>query len=977
VDEIRRYGRLTFVASPSQLLSDAGVSAREAEILAALGERLTNAEIAARHYISVRTVESHVSSLLRKLGVSDRRALAEMGAELGADLGPGPAAPSPLPSPLTSFVGRAAERAALAAALEDNRLVTAVGPGGVGKTRLALAVAADLADRYGDGVWYVDLVPVTDPAMIASSVASVLDLGGSASRPAIELVEASLADREALLVLDNCEHLVDGVVVFVERLLARCPRLVVLTTSRARLVVPFERVFPVPGLSLSETGDEGDAEALFLARAAAVGSPVTDPGDRRRVAEICRALDGLALAIELAAARLPTLGFDGLEAGLADPLRLLSGGSRLDERHRSVRATLDWSYALADPVDQALLRRVSVFAAPFTAEAAAAVAGFPPVSSGPDGEASADATDATADALGRLAEQSLVVVVPGRGGTRYRALESIRQYGADRLDEAGEGDAVRERHLRWCAAVAAELGRPPERAPDRALGSTGFASTSDDAWWGAFDAVADDLRAALRWASEREDRRAEAHDLAVALGGLAYRRGLSREAQHRYEDAAALTEGRAAAAALHHAAGAASSRQAGDEAIALHRQAADTALAAGDGPAAARDLALLATLVNRGPGILTQLPPPVDVNELIAEARPLAAGHPDVEAAVLVAEVFELDEYTDRADELARRAVEMAEAAGDPLVESAALDALTAVQLARAEPFDAAATIRRRMDLLAPLPPHVDIGFEVIDGHHMATETHLAIGDLRTARRYAEQAERLPALREGHLGGFRHLIVDALAGDWDAVPPAAERFRANWERVGRPVIGTLATGAGATALVHGMRGDQAGQDEWLEVTAALRSAIESYGPALNAWAPTYDAHLLVHQGRFDEAVARMELEPEELNRWYTGMWRQWYTALWAEAGALAEVGDADDRLARARPVVAGNPVAAAIVDRTDALVRGDRSRLLAAAEALDAAACRYQWARTLVLAGGPERTEGEQALAALGAIPMALPPLAA
>jgi predicted ATPase/DNA-binding CsgD family transcriptional regulator len=967
------------VASPSQVLSDAGVSAREAEILSALGERLTNAEIAARHYISVRTVESHVSSLLRKLGVPDRRALAELGAELA----PGVThPPSPLPSPLTSFVGRAAERAALAAALEENRLVTAVGPGGVGKTRLALAVAADLADRYAGGAWYVDLVPVTDPAAVASAVASVLDLGGSTARSAVELVEAALADREALLVLDNCEHLVDGVVVFVERLLARCPQLVVLATSRARLVVPFERVFPVPGLSLSDTGretgresgddsgdvraHEGDAEALFLARAAAVGTPVTDPGDRRRVADICRALDGLALAIELAAARLPTLGLDGLEAGLADPLRLLAGGSRLDERHQSVRATLDWSYALADPVDQALLRRVSVFAAPFTAEAAAAVAGFPPVPHGPGG-------DATADALGRLAEQSLVVVVPGPGGTRYRALESIRQYGADRLDEAGEGDAVRERHLRWCAAVAAELGSVT--GPSDPAARSGFASSDDDAWWGAFDSVAADLRAALRWATERPERRAEAHDLADALAGLAYRRGLSREAQHRYEEAAALTEGRAAAAALHHAAGAAANRQAGDEAIALYRAAADAARAAGDDPAAARDLALLVTLVNRGPGIFSQLPAPVDARELLAEARPLAAGRPEVEAAIVVAEVFDMDESTTRAEELARQAVAMAQASGDALMESAALDALTAVLLARAQPFEAAATTRRRMEVLAPLPPHVDIGFELMDAYHMATETHLGIGDLRSSRAFDAQARRLPTVREGYLGAVRLLIVDALSGDWDAVGPVAERFQVDWERAGRPPIGSLATGAGAMAMVEGMRGDDEAYEEWTGITHELRAAIEALdGGPRNAWAPTCDAHVLLHRGRFDEAVARTGLDPSDLTQWYTGMWRQWYTALWAEAGTFAGRADAGDRLARASEIAAGNPVATAIVDRTDALRRGDRPSILAAAEALDAAGCRYQWARTLVLAGGPERTRGEEALAALGAIPMVLPP---
>jgi DNA-binding CsgD family transcriptional regulator len=203
-----------------------GVSAREAEVLAGVAEHLTNAEIAERLVISVRTVESHVSSLLRKLGVGDRRALAGLAA---AATGVAPSRPwrpaAPLPAPLTPFVGRAAERAALAAALAEHRLVTAVGPGGIGKTRLALAVAAELTGRFTDGVWYADLVPVTDGSMVATALAAALGLGEQHGRSAEETVLAWLGDREALLVLDNCEHLVDGVVVLAERVLAACPGL--------------------------------------------------------------------------------------------------------------------------------------------------------------------------------------------------------------------------------------------------------------------------------------------------------------------------------------------------------------------------------------------------------------------------------------------------------------------------------------------------------------------------------------------------------------------------------------------------------------------------------------------------------------------------------------------------------------------------------------------------------------------------------
>ena len=482
-------------------------------MLALLGEHLSNAEIAARLFLSVRTVESHVSSLLRKLAVPDRRALSRRAAESA----PVAMQASVLPAPLTAFVGRVRERGELTEALKTNRQVTAVGPGGVGKTRLALAVAAELADDFADGVWFVDLAPVTDPVRVGAAVAASVGVGEQPGRGVDESLFAALADRHALLVWDNCEQIRDGVAPFLERLLAACPRVRVLVTSRARLMVPFERVFPVPPLSRAGGGDS-EAVELFLERAAAVGmSP--DPAVRDTVVALCERLDGMALAIELAAARWPTLGLDGLVAGLSDQLRILSGGPRAADRHRSVRAVLDWSHDLLEPADRALLRRVSVFVVPFTADAAAEVAGFAPLDAG-----------AVADGLGRLAEQSLLTVLPSAAGTRYRALETIRQYGAERLAEAGESTAVRTLHMEWCLARSADL-----------LDAGG----AD--WRARFDAVAEDLRGALAWAAERPELRADAHRLALSLAESAFTRTLLGEAQERYEQAAVLAGGDAGA----------------------------------------------------------------------------------------------------------------------------------------------------------------------------------------------------------------------------------------------------------------------------------------------------------------------------------------------------------------------------------------------------------------------------------------------
>jgi predicted ATPase/DNA-binding CsgD family transcriptional regulator len=942
--------------------SEAAISAREAEVLASVAERLTNAEIAERLFISVRTVESHVSSLLRKLQVTDRRELADAAAAVLATdrpAWPGGHAFAALPTPLTSFVGRDEETAALARALDEHRLVTAIGPGGVGKTRLAIRVAHEIEDRYDDGVCFVDLVRVTDPGFVAPALAAALGLGESQQRTVEEVLTGWLAPRHLLLVVDNCEHVLDGITVLLEQLLRACPRLTVLATSRSRLLLPFESAYPVPGLSLAAyDGQPADAVSLFLSRAAVGGSTI-DPEDLGRVAALCRGLDGMALAIELAAARLESLGLDGLEAGLADRLRLLEGGSRVDDRHRSLRSALDWSYALLTEPERAALRRVSVFAGAFSAQAAAELlAGWAPVSA-----------DQVAALLASLAEQSLLVTGSTSLGTRYRPLETIRQYGASLMEDVGESDEAHARHLAWCLAAAERLGPPV------------MSGSAGDTWRAAFDEISVEVRWSLPWARYVVEQRDPAYRLSMLMAGLSFDRGRPGESQRRYELAAELAPDDAAAtSALRKAAGAAAGRQFGNEALRLWEMAADAAVRAGDPAGAAMDLAQAAELIGRGPGIMAVVPPPAEVERLLARARPLAEGDQAAQARILTAEAFAKDEQGEDVGSLADRALELARSAGDRLGESAALDVLTSVQLAQGRVTAAMEGAIHRTELLASVPVTAESALEFFDAYQMGSQCAAAAGDLGEAQRLGEGLCDLPFYREeGHLATSRLIVVGMLSGDWDDALRLAEVFRAGWERAGRPIAGNLRPTPYAVAAIHGLRGDEAQRAEWMRMVATL----ETPGRPLSVarFGQFFDGQVLLHRGELAGALEVLSDPPEKFNHHYTGTWRAWFASAWAEAAVLGALPDAEDRIRRATLLTGGNPIVEALIGRAAAVARmmssgGEQGRddLVVTASTLRHLGARYQWARTLVMLGGADEVEGLAELAEMGATPMAWPP---
>src|SRR5580693_8331084 len=403
------------------------------------------------------------------------------------------ASPGNLRAATTSFIGRESEVAEVQAAVKAHRLVTLTGVGGVGKTRLALEVAARRADEFPDGVWFFELAAVTDPAAVPDAVAAVLGITQQPGKTMSESVASALEGRSRLLVFDNCEHVVDSVADLVEAILAASATVTILATSREGLGVSEEHLWRVPSLDVN-SGTESAAVNLFLDRAHSVLSDfsLAQPGEADAVVEICRRLDGIPLAIELAASRMASMTASDVRDRLDHRFRLLVGSRRGLERHQTLRHAVAWSYDLLDDTEKALLERCSVFASGFDLESACAVAGF-------------DDLDeyAVLDLLDALVRKSLLVADRSAGRTRYSMLETIRQCAEEQLVARGAATEIRAAHSRYFAGREADI---------MALWDSPRQREAND--WLTVELA--NLRTAFRWAADQGDL-----DVAATLASYA------------------------------------------------------------------------------------------------------------------------------------------------------------------------------------------------------------------------------------------------------------------------------------------------------------------------------------------------------------------------------------------------------------------------------------------------------------------------
>jgi predicted ATPase/DNA-binding winged helix-turn-helix (wHTH) protein len=430
--------------------------------------------------------------------------------------------PSNLPEPVSDLIGRHDELREALSLVADHRLVTLTGAGGIGKTRLALATARQLLLDFADGVWLAEFAPLTDPGLVPATVAAAVGLELPGEEISTERVARALASRRLLLVLDNCEHVVDAAAEMAERLLLTNPALHLIATSREPLKIDGEWVYPVPPLGVPAEGAEHDDDALgydgvrlFLERARGA-EPHFAPGQGQvaTVVAICRRLDGIPLAIELAAARAAALGIEVLASGLDDRFNLLAGGRRTAlPRHQTLRATLDWSHELLSDPEQMVLRRLAIFGGVFSLEAASTVASSQEINS-----------SEVVDCLSSLIAKSLIAVEIDRTIARYRLLDTTRAYAREKLDQAGELNPVARRLAEYYVKLL-----------QRAGSEWGTRPMTD--WLADYGRQIDNLRPALDWAFSQAGEVATGVALTVASERLWFSLSLMDECRRRVEHA--------------------------------------------------------------------------------------------------------------------------------------------------------------------------------------------------------------------------------------------------------------------------------------------------------------------------------------------------------------------------------------------------------------------------------------------------------
>ena len=865
-------------------------SPRETEVLSLLAEHLSNAQIAQRLFISERTVESHVSSLLRKLGLGDRRALAAYAYEQAATTALQLHRPA---EPPTSFVGREAELAELGSALSQQRLVTLVGPGGVGKTRLLLRA---MEDRRAAFVDLAVLAPGSDQEAVARAVAGALGMvepGASA----LSAVSKQLAAVPVALVLDNCEHVLEGAAGLAGHILGlhSQPR----RGHQPGTLGPPRRARLAVGPLLPAA-----ASRLFMERAKQA-SPQSGPSlDEAKVVELCQRLEGLPLVIELAAARLAALSFDDLAARLDQALDLLGSGERSRDRHRSLRATLDWSYELLTADEQALYRAVSVLRGPFRLAVTEEL--LP-----------AQARARVAAGVAHLVDASLLV----RLEDRYRQLELVRADARERLRAAGEENAVNHRLVDWAL-----------QAVDQGL------SHGDE----------HDLAAAVEAAQELG--RPEFTDLALGLARAWEELGHGHwsDAEMLYEAAAMVSKEPEIAI---RGADLAWSRSHGTRAVALFELGTELAVAAGDPAAEAYATSGTVELMGRFGCYADRQCEPEATAALVERSwyAAEAAGDPCSRARALLARTWRNDwegRDVERMGLDAERSLAAARECGDMAILSSALDGWCSVALKRLDMATAKAAIAERLEITKGFDPHRSRQFlERFDAVHMSCELGCILGRFEEALSAGRLLDELGRGRGIIFGGSTQLAPALFfLGQFDqCLQQVSGAFADALQRPGNG-NSMLLRAFCCAAAVCGYRGDQVAEAEWwgqAEAVASARQGRDSFMKMMRA-------DVLLHHGRREEAAELMAEPPSSL----VSPWRGWYGAVRAEALGPAAFADAE-------AVAEGGIYSAAVLARA-------QGRLEEALVLFNECGAIYQAARTALGMSGTESETAQATYAELG-----------